>query len=153
MRKKLILAGSLLILLVGLLQAQQGFFLNSWKPKIIVQPDYTDTVPIAEPANVSITVHCTDTLTKIPIYMFGDNANVYTTSMSENKTLMKYLSDRKMGYFAGLPEVSRMYISGTGAHTRYQRMYPIHSCQGAPAKTGNGTENSRIPGLQAGQWT
>jgi Secretion system C-terminal sorting domain len=101
MIKKLLLASSFLIVTLGCLQAQQGFFLNSWKPKNIIQPEYNDTVPVSGPANVSITIHCKDTLTKIPIYIFGDNANVYTSSMSENKTLMKYLSDRKMGVLRG----------------------------------------------------
>jgi hypothetical protein len=101
MMKKYLLASSLMIFVFGSLQAQPGFFLDSWKPKNIVAPDYMDVAPITDPANVSITIHRKDTLAKVPIYMFGDNANVYTTSMSENKTLMKYLSDRKMGVLRG----------------------------------------------------
>jgi hypothetical protein len=101
MIKKLLLAGSLMIAAFGLLHAQQGFFLDSWGPKNAVTPDYVDNTAVSEPANVSITIHARDTLSKVPVYMFGDNANAYSTSMSENKTLMKYLSDRNMGVLRG----------------------------------------------------
>jgi hypothetical protein len=101
MIKKLLLTSSLMIAAFGLLQAQQGFFLDSWGPKIAVVPDYQDTVPTSEPPTVSIIVHARDTLSNVPVCMFGDNVNAYTTSMSENKTLMKYLSDRNMGVLRG----------------------------------------------------
>ncbi len=81
--------------------AQQGFFLDTWKPKSVEIPAFRDTVMTSQPVNVSVTVNAADTLTRIPLYMFGDNANAYTTSMSENKTLMKYMSDRNMGVLRG----------------------------------------------------
>ncbi|NJK98607.1 MAG: hypothetical protein HC905_30105 [Bacteroidales bacterium] len=42
-----------------------------------------------------------DTLTKVSKYIFGDNANAYTTSMSDNKPLMKFMADRDMGVLRG----------------------------------------------------
>jgi hypothetical protein len=46
---------------------------------------------------LAVTVDFSDTLTKIPDYLFGDNANLWTGCMSDNKTLMKYMADRNMG--------------------------------------------------------
>jgi hypothetical protein len=98
---KLLLINILIYCCPILSQAQQGFFLNSWQLKNIVAPTYVDSVQTNKPATASITIHVRDTITKIPVYMFGDNANTFTTSMSENKTLMKYITDRKMGVLRG----------------------------------------------------
>jgi hypothetical protein len=43
---------------------------------------------------VAITVDFSDTITKIPDYLFGDNANLWTGSMSDNKTLMENIANR-----------------------------------------------------------
>jgi hypothetical protein len=91
----------LLISALGSVQAQQGFFLNTWKPKIIQIPEHTEALKPSRPANVSLTIDAGDTITRIPLYMFGDNANAYTGSMSENKKLMGYIADRKMGVLRG----------------------------------------------------
>ncbi|HLO59003.1 MAG TPA: T9SS type A sorting domain-containing protein [Bacteroidales bacterium] len=80
---------------------QQGFFLDTWQPKTISTPDYNPVNKSEFNASVAVTIHATDTVTKVPVYVFGDNANTFTSSMSENKTLMKYLSDRKMGVLRG----------------------------------------------------
>jgi hypothetical protein len=90
-----------LCLISNLAFTQQGFFLDTWQPKAISAPQY-NTVDKPE-ANVSaaVTIHAADTVTKVPVYVFGDNANTFTSSMSENKTLMKYLSDRNMGVLRG----------------------------------------------------
>jgi hypothetical protein len=81
--------------------AQQGFFLDTWKPKMIQIPEHIQAVKPSLGINVSLTINAGDTITKIPIYMFGDNANTYTGSMSENKKLMGYIADRKMGVLRG----------------------------------------------------
>ena len=91
----------LAIFATGPVIAQQEFFLDTWKPKIIQIPEHTETLKPSQPANVSLTVNAYDTITRIPLYMFGDNANTYTGSMSENKKLMAYLADRNMGVLRG----------------------------------------------------
>jgi hypothetical protein len=101
MKIKILLTCVLLTAVCWWMPAQQGFFLDTWTPKSIDVPDYTDVTPLNGQPGVSITIQAADTLTKIPVYMFGDNANAYTTSMSDNKTLMNYLSDRKMGVLRG----------------------------------------------------
>jgi hypothetical protein len=101
MIKRLLLSSALVFSAFVSLTAQQGFFLDSWQPKSIVSPGYTDITPVTDSANASLTINGADTLTRIPVYMFGDNANAYSSSMSENKTLMKYIADRKMGVLRG----------------------------------------------------
>jgi hypothetical protein len=96
-----LIATTLILVLNGSAQAQQGFFLDTWKPRNAQIPSFTETQPADVPANVSVTIHASDTLTRIPLYVFGDNANTWTSSMSENKTLMKRLTDRNMGVLRG----------------------------------------------------
>jgi hypothetical protein len=91
----------LMILTLVSVQAQQGFFLDTWKPKIIQIPEHKESVKPSQGINLSLTIYASDTITKIPLYMFGDNANTYTGSMSENLKLMGYIADRKMGVLRG----------------------------------------------------
>jgi hypothetical protein len=82
-------------------QAPQGFFLNEWKPKNIVSPGYTEMVQPTTDVSVSVKVNFTDTLTKVPVYMFGDNHNPYTGYMSNNATLMQNMKNLDMGVLRG----------------------------------------------------
>jgi hypothetical protein len=99
--KKLKLVLILPVIFPGLMWSQQDFFLDSWKPKNVQVPEHQESSKIAGPANVVVTIHAGDTITRIPVYMFGDNANAYTGSMSENRKLMKHLADRNMGVLRG----------------------------------------------------
>ncbi|MFO7368779.1 MAG: T9SS type A sorting domain-containing protein [Bacteroidales bacterium] len=101
MKRKILLTSVLLTAVCWLMPAQQGFFLDTWTPKNADAPDYIDVPQLTGQPGVSITIQSADTLTKIPVYMFGDNANAYTTCMSDNKTLMNRLSDRNMGVLRG----------------------------------------------------
>ena len=87
----------LLIFAPCLVSGQQGFFLDNWKPKNIQVPESDSAVKPVDPVSVSLIIHATDTITRVPVYIFGDNANTYTGSMSENKKLMKYIANRNMG--------------------------------------------------------
>jgi hypothetical protein len=91
----------LAIFATGPVMAQQEFFLSTWKPKIIQIPEHTEALKTSQPANVSLTINAGDTITRIPLYMFGDNANAYTGSMSDNKKLIDHLADRNMGVLRG----------------------------------------------------
>lgn len=79
----------------------QGFFLADWQPRTTTSPDYNDVPPVSDPVTVAITVDFSDTLTKIPQYLFGDNANLWTGTMSDNPTLMKNMTNRDMGVLRG----------------------------------------------------
>lgn len=95
---------TLLILLIsaqGIICGQQDFFLDTWKPKITQVPQGKHTEKSADPVSASLIIHAADTITKVPVYIFGDNANAYTGSMSENKKLMRRIADRNMGILRG----------------------------------------------------
>jgi len=79
----------------------QGFFLNSWQAKDISNPEFVDVEQTTEPVTVSVKVNFSDTITKISRYLFGDNANVYTGCMSDNKQLMKNIANRNIGVLRG----------------------------------------------------
>ena len=95
--------GILLVFLTSLLegQAPQGFFLKSWQPRVISNPEFVDVQQTTDQVTVSIKINFNDTITKIPKYVFGDNANLWTGSMSDNKQLMKMIADRNIGVLRG----------------------------------------------------
>jgi len=95
--------GILLVCLTSLLegQAPQGFFLKSWQPRVISNPEFVDVQQTTDPVTISIKINFNDTITKIPKYVFGDNANLWTGSMSDNKQLMKMVADRNIGVLRG----------------------------------------------------
>lgn len=79
----------------------QGFFLNEWMPAVISSPPYFDTEQTTEPVKASLKVLFHDTLARVPNYMFGDNANLWTGCMSNNTQLMRHIRDRRMGVLRG----------------------------------------------------
>ncbi len=82
-------------------QAPQGFFLNSWQPKVITNPEFIEIQQTSDPVTVSVKINFNDTITKISRYVFGDNANLWTGCMSDNKELMKHIADRSIGVLRG----------------------------------------------------
>jgi beta-mannanase len=79
----------------------QGFFIAGWEPRTAVVPDYTDVQAATDPVTVAVTIDCADTLTRVSPYLFGDNANLWTGTMSDNATLMKNVANRNMGVLRG----------------------------------------------------
>lgn len=79
----------------------QGFFLADWQPRTTTAPEYNYVTAVSDPVTVAVTIDFSDTLTKIPKYLFGDNANLWTGPMSDNKTLMKNMANREMGVLRG----------------------------------------------------
>ena len=79
----------------------QGFFMNGWKPRTAVVPDYTDVPAVTDPVTVAVTVDCSDTVTLVSPYLFGDNANLWTGPMSDNASLMKNITNRDQGVMRG----------------------------------------------------
>ena len=72
--------------------AQQGFFLNDWQPKIIDSPaEFTDFTKPSEVSDLTLIIDFSDTLTKVPKYVFGNNANTYSTIMWNNAKLVNDL--------------------------------------------------------------
>ena len=79
----------------------QGFFLADWQPRTTTSPEYTDVQAPPDPVTVAITVDFSDTITKIPDYLFGDNANLWTGCMSDNATLMEHIASREVRVLRG----------------------------------------------------
>jgi hypothetical protein len=79
----------------------QGFFISDWQPRTTTSPDYNDVQAVVDPVTVAVTIDLSDTITKIPDYLFGDNANLWTGWMSDNEGLMKHIADRKIGVLRG----------------------------------------------------
>lgn len=79
----------------------QGFFMADWQPRTTTSPEYSEAQSVTDPVTVAITVDWSDTLTKIPQYLFGDNANLWTGPMSDNPALMKNITNRDMGLLRG----------------------------------------------------
>jgi aspartate 1-decarboxylase len=79
----------------------QGFFLADWQPRTTTSPQYNDVPQPTDPVTVAVTVDFSDTLTKIPGYLFGDNANLWTGCMSDNKTLMENIANREISVLRG----------------------------------------------------
>lgn len=82
-------------------QPPQGFFLDSWQPRTVASPLYNNVQQTNDQVTVAITVDLSDTITKVSRYLFGDNANLWTGCMSDNKALMKKMADREMGVLRG----------------------------------------------------
>lgn len=82
----------IIFFIVKNLFAQQGFFLNDWKPKIIESPaEFTDFTEPTEISDLTLIIDFADTLTKVPKYVFGNNANTYSTIMWNNAKLVNDL--------------------------------------------------------------
>jgi len=79
----------------------QGFFMAGWKPRTAVLPGYTEVPAVTDPVTVAVTVDCSDTVTYVSPYLFGDNANLWTGPMSDNATLMKNIANRDQGVLRG----------------------------------------------------
>jgi hypothetical protein len=69
----------------------QVFFPDTWEPGTLILADYNDVTQTSNDVNVSVQIDFTDTITKVSKYLFVDNAGTYTTCISDNKTLMKYM--------------------------------------------------------------
>jgi hypothetical protein len=69
-----------------------GFFLNDWQPRTFTAPAYKDTsIPLS--ATATVTVNPGDILTKIPLSIFGNNANLWMTQVITEPSLMTNLTN------------------------------------------------------------
>src|ERR1035437_3096285 len=58
-----------------------GFFLNDWQPKTYVTPSFTETAITSSVASTTVIVDASNVITKIPLTVFGHNANNWMTQM------------------------------------------------------------------------
>ncbi|MBN2413092.1 T9SS type A sorting domain-containing protein [candidate division KSB1 bacterium] len=69
-------------------EVPQGFFLDDWEPKSIYRPSFMEAVKPEGAAAVKVTVDFADTLTKVPRYIYGNNANCWCTIMIDQPVLI-----------------------------------------------------------------
>lgn len=70
-----------------------GFFLDNWQAKTFVAPTYIEgTIPSASPTD-SVTIDASSVITKIPLTIFGQNANNWMGPMYNVSQLMTPLKD------------------------------------------------------------
>ncbi|MBK7215399.1 MAG: hypothetical protein IPH88_19395 [Bacteroidales bacterium] len=128
----------------------QGFFLNQWQPLTIASPTYSDVVQTTDPVNVSLKVLFNDTITRVPQYVFGDNANLWSGCMSDNQVLMQHMINRKMTVLRGPAGSVLMYISGTVLPAIHQQIF-LPSLPDKHLPLSPGTVSDQIPG-KTGPW-
>jgi Secretion system C-terminal sorting domain len=74
-------------------QAPQGIFLNDWQPKNISLTEYNDAARPASAATVTITVDADNVITKVPKYVFGNNANLWMGQMMTETDLINHITN------------------------------------------------------------
>jgi hypothetical protein len=64
-----------------------GFFLDDWLPKTFTTPSYKDTaIPFS--TSYSVTVNPGNVITKVPMSIYGNNANLWMTQMVTEASLI-----------------------------------------------------------------
>ena len=77
-----------MILTTTYAQNEQGFFLNDWQPKEIELPNCVEAEKPTQAPLVTITVDYADTITQVCKYIYGNNANVWSSIMHNNSELV-----------------------------------------------------------------
>jgi len=74
--------------------ASIGFFLDDWQPKVFVVPGASDVgaATNGDPTD-TINIDLNKVITKVPKYMFGNNANQWMGQIADQPALMGYLKD------------------------------------------------------------
>jgi len=73
---------------IAVSQSPQGFFLDDWEPVNINRPSFIDAVKPDGAATVQMTVDFADTVTKVPRFIYGNNANTWCTIMIDQPVLI-----------------------------------------------------------------
>jgi len=72
-----------------------GFFLTDWQPKTYVAPTFTETPITSSGVTTTVTVDASNVLTKIPLTIFGHNANNWMTRMYNEPVFITHLTNLK----------------------------------------------------------
>lgn len=78
--------------------ASIGFFLDQWQPRSFVVPVSSDEGPTtnSNPTD-TINIDLNKVITKIPTYLFGNNANQWMGQIADQPALMGFLKDMNAG--------------------------------------------------------
>ncbi len=69
-------------------QNPQGFFLDDFAPKSIVNPSFVEFAKPTQAGTTTVSVDFTNIVSPVSKYIFGNNANVYMTQMVDQPTLI-----------------------------------------------------------------
>jgi hypothetical protein len=107
------------------LAATIGMFLNEWQPKVYAAPPYTEA-KIAATASATVTVDAANVITKIPLTIFGHNANNWMTRMYNEPVFLQHLTNLK-------PNVIR-FPAGSGSDAFFWNCEKNQPPADAPAR-------------------
>jgi len=71
----------------------EGFFLNDWAAKTFVAPVYSTVAAPSGNATVTINVDYSTVITKVPKYLFGNNATAYTAQLANAPDLVSSIKN------------------------------------------------------------
>lgn len=118
-------------------QMSQGFFLNDWQPKDIRRPEFEEAQKPNGPTDVLVSVDFADTLTRVPNFIYGNNANTWSTIMYDNPDLLRNIRNLA-------PHVLR-YPGGNLSNSFFWRLRPNERPSDMPAnvdfRAGFGLQN------------
>jgi hypothetical protein len=69
-----------------------GFFLDNWQTKTYVAPQYTESGVASNPETI-VTVDAANVITKIPLTIFGHNANNWMSQMYNEPVFVNHLTN------------------------------------------------------------
>ena len=71
----------------------EGFFLNDWAPKTFVAPAYSTVAAPSGNATVTINVDYSTVITKVPKYLFGNNAGAFVPQLTTSTSLINSIKN------------------------------------------------------------
>jgi hypothetical protein len=94
-----------------------GFFQKDWKTKTFTAPDNTPGTVATGAATDALTINVNKVITKVPIYVYGNNSNLWTQQYTAYPSLVGYVKDLSPNIIrAPAGSVSDIYFwNGTGA--------------------------------------
>src|SRR3989304_4315326 len=72
---------------------EAGFFLDDWETKLISPPEYVETEKPTDTFTATIKIDMLDTINKVPKYIYGNNANVWSGKMVDNPVLIRNIKN------------------------------------------------------------
>lgn len=95
-----------------------GFFQNDWKTKTFTAPGVIPGGVATATATDSLTINVNKVITKVPVYVYGNNSNLWMGQIVTQPSLVSYLQDLAPGIIrAPAGSVSDIYFwNGTTAN-------------------------------------
>lgn len=107
------------------LAATIGFFLDNWQPKTYTAPAFAEGAIPSTSLN-TVTIDASDIITKIPVQIFGHNANTWMGTFVDQPGLITDITNLN-------PHVIR-WPAGSGSNGYFWNLKPGDKPEGAPDK-------------------